>query len=50
MDRAAAEANAARAAGRMHINKSGSISSNIRSKQVRINSLHAELNQLKARL
>ena len=50
MDRAAADASAARAAGRMHINKSGSISSNIRSKQGRVSALQAEVIQMKGRL
>ncbi len=50
IDRAAADASAARAAGRMHINKSGSISSNIRSKQSRISALQAEMAQMKGRL
>ena len=49
-DRAASEAMAARAAGRMHINKSGSIGSNIRSKLNRIGILSAEVIQMKARL
>ena len=49
-DRAAAEAAAARAAGRMHLNKSGSIGSTIRSKQSRIGVLQAEVIQMKARL
>jgi chromosome segregation ATPase len=50
MDRAAADAASARAAGKMHINKSGSIGSNIRSKQGRIATLQAEVVQMKARL
>ena len=50
IDRAAADASAARAAGRMHINKSGSISSNIRSKQGRISTLQAEMAQMRGRL
>lgn len=48
--RAEADAAAARAAGRMHINKSGSISGNIRSKQSRISTLGMEINQLRSRL
>lgn len=48
--RAMADAAAARAAGRMHINKSGSIGGNIRSKQNRIATLQAEVVQMKARL
>ena len=50
IERAAADASAARAAGRMHINKSGSISSNIRSKQGRISTLQAEMAQMRGRL
>lgn len=50
LDRAAADAVAARAAGKMHMNKSGSINSNIRSKQNRISILQAEVGQMKARL
>ena len=50
LDRAAADAMAARAAGKMHMNKSGSINSNIRSKQGRISTLQAEVGQMKARL
>ena len=50
VDRASADAAAARAAGRMHLNKSGSISSNIRSKQSRISALQAELAQMRGRL
>jgi len=50
LDRAASAAAAARMAGRMHLNKSGSISSNIRSKQNRISVLQAEVAQMKARL
>lgn len=50
MSRAAAEASAARAAGRMHINKSGRISGNIRSKKNRISTLAMEINQLRSRL
>ncbi len=50
IERAAADATAARAAGRMHINKSGSLSGNIRSKMSRISSLQAEVGQMKARL
>ncbi len=50
MDRAAADAAAARAAGKMYLNKSGGISANIRSKQGRIATLRAELVQMKARL
>ncbi len=50
MDRAAAEASAARSAGRMHINKSSGISGNIRAKQNRISALRAEVSQLKSAL
>lgn len=50
MDRAAADAASARAAGRMHINKSGNISGNIRSKQTRISSLQSEVARMKSRL
>lgn len=46
IDRANAEADAARAAGRMHLNKSGNITANIRSKRGRIATLQAEINQL----
>lgn len=48
MDRAAAEAAAARAAGRMHLNKSGSIGSNIRAKQNQISSLLTEIERMKS--
>ena len=50
LQRAAADATAARAAGRMHLNKSGNISGHIRSKKNRIATLTAEINQLRARL
>ncbi len=50
LERAAADAAAARQAGKMHMNKSGSINSNIRSKQNRISILQAEIGQMKARL
>ncbi len=49
-DRAAAEADAARAAGRMHISKAGNITSKIRAKQTRLSTLRSELGQMKARL
>lgn len=49
-DRALAAADAARAAGKMHINKSGSIGSKIRAKQNRLATLRSELAQMKARL
>lgn len=44
------DAAAARAAGKMHLNKSGNINSKIRSKQNRMATLQAEIRQLKARL
>jgi chromosome segregation ATPase len=47
-NRAAAAASAARAAGRMHINKSSSIGGTIRSKQNRLSVLASEIAQLKA--
>ena len=50
LDRAASDAASARAAGRMHVSKSGSISSNIRSKQGRVANLQAEVAQMRARL
>lgn len=50
LERAAADAAAARQAGKMHMNKSGSINSNIRSKQNRISVLQAEIGQMKTRL
>ncbi len=50
LDRAAAAAASARAAGKMHLDKSGSIGSNIRSKQGRISTLQAEVVQMKGRL
>lgn len=46
MERAAAEASSARAAGKIHINKSGSVSGDIRSKQNRISALRSEISQL----
>lgn len=49
-DRAAQDAAAARAAGRMHINKSNSIDGNIRSKENRIATLRAEINQIRSTL
>jgi hypothetical protein len=50
LDRAAAAASAARAAGKMHLDKSGSISGNIRSKQGRISTIQAEVVQMRNRL
>ena len=50
LDRAAAAAAAARAAGRMHLNKSNGISGTIRAKQNRISTLRSEVNQLRANL
>ncbi len=50
LNRAASEAQAARAAGRMYISKSGNINSNIRTKTSRIATLLNEINQLKAGL
>ena len=44
--RAATDAASARAAGRMYINKSGSISSSIRAKQNRISALLSEISQM----
>ena len=46
IERANAEAAAARMAGRMHLNKSGNITANIRSKRGRIAILQAEISQL----
>jgi len=46
IDRANAEAAAARSAGRMHLNKSGNINANIRSKRGRIATLQVEISQL----
>ncbi|MEO7100973.1 MAG: hypothetical protein ABI162_16570 [Luteolibacter sp.] len=48
LNRATAEANAARAAGRMHLNKSNSIGANINSKQNRISALRSEIDQMKS--
>lgn len=48
LDRAAAAAAAARAAGRMHLNKSNTISGTIRLKQNRIATLRSEVLQLRA--
>jgi chromosome segregation ATPase len=50
MARAESEAAAARAAGRMHLNKSSNFAGNIRSKRNRIASLQTEINQLQASL
>jgi len=47
---AQADANAARAAGKMHLSKSGSINSRIRSKQNRISTLRSEIGRLKSQL
>ena len=47
---AEAEAQAARAAGKMHLSKSGRISGQIISKQARISTLRAEVSKLKNRL
>ena len=47
---AQAEAAAARAAGKMHLSKSGSINSRIRSKQNRIATLRSEIGRLKSQL
>jgi predicted nucleic acid-binding Zn-ribbon protein len=49
-DRAAADAMAARAAGRMHINKSSGIDGTIRSKENRISALRAEISQMRSAL
>ena len=48
LERATAAAAAARAAGRMHLNKSNGISGSIRGKQNRIATLQSEVNQLRA--
>ncbi len=45
-----AAASAAREAGRMHINKSGSINGKIRHRQGRISTLQAEIRQMQSRL
>lgn len=50
LDRAAAAAAAARAAGRMHLSKSNTISGTIRSKQNRMATLKSEIYQLSATL
>ncbi len=50
MSRASAAAASARAAGRMHIDRSGGISGDIRSKQNRIATLRAEVGQMKSSL
>lgn len=50
LDRAAAEANAARMAKRMHINKSGSIRARIQTKQNRISALQSEVGMMRSRL
>lgn len=50
MAQAGDAANAARGNGKIHVNKSGAISGNIRAKENRIATLQAELNQLRARL
>jgi chromosome segregation ATPase len=47
---AESEAQAARAAGKMHLNKSGRITSQIASKQARISSLRAEIVRMSAKL
>jgi len=49
-ERAAADANAARAAGRMFIDRGGNIGGDIRSKQNRIAALQAEVGQMMSRL
>ncbi|MEO5912726.1 MAG: hypothetical protein ABIS50_00720 [Luteolibacter sp.] len=48
--RAETEADAARQAGRMHINKSSNITGKIRSKQTKLSNLRAEVSQMKGRL
>lgn len=50
LDRAAADAAAARSAGRMYMNNSNNISASIRQKRNRISALQAELAQMRARL
>ena len=50
LNQAAVAADAARAAGRMHLNKSNGISVTIRSKQNRIVTLKSEINQLRSAL
>ena len=50
VDRAEAQARSARSAGRIHINKSSSISGDIRSRQGRIATLEAEISQMESRL
>lgn len=50
MQQAEAQAAAARASGRMHINRTNNFASNIRSKQNRINNLNAEIRQMQSRL
>lgn len=49
MDRAEAQASAARSAGRIHLSKSSSISGDIRSKQNRIATLQDEIRQMGSR-
>lgn len=49
-DQAAAAAAAARSAGRMHINKSGSYASQIRTKKNQISALKAEIQEMSSRL
>jgi chromosome segregation ATPase len=50
IERAADEAAAARAAGRMVLNKSGSLNSKMRTKRNRLSQLQSEILQMKARL
>jgi hypothetical protein len=50
LDRAASEASAARAYGRMHLNKSNTISGSIKATQNRITTLRSEVNQLRSGL
>lgn len=50
IERANADADAARAAGKMHLNKSGNIRSKIRFQTNRIATLRAEIGQLQSRL
>ncbi len=50
MDRAASQASGARSTGRIHLNKSSSISGDIRSKQGRIATLHAEIARMSSGL
>ena len=50
MNRAASEANAARAAGHIHLDQGGNIAGDIRSMQNRISALQAEVSRMKSNL